>query len=333
MHTMSQKSYFALRQAKLDKMIASQFMSFDYVSTCPYKWGIDISTLSQTEKDIIMNCYYIMDNRNYVQAEKCALQLLVKNKDSSPYNFLCALCFTANSFWHYLTKDGKGIDMFTRPLPHNITYYRSNASHHYDKCIQIEPKNPIFLLQYAAFLCKGSKSDQDLAMHCFDRAISLLKDGRHQLNPKHYDMNLVEYRFQIENIDYLIQQYCNNNKKLNDLYLRYQRILQFKHLNESNNLYYVTSVYVAGYSRLGEYMKACHILDEYHSKYSYLPLDTNKNIYSDHICIYLETGQYEKAKRYVINIIQCLDKFERVDKIKEKTSNFRIIKYQMLFRG
>eukprot|EP01084_Bolivina_argentea_P040340 74560_1 len=324
------------RRAEVDKMIASEFIVFDYVSTCPYKWGIDISTLSQTEKNIIINCYHIMDSRNYVEAEKYALHLLEINSKSAPYNFLCALCFTANSFWHYVQKNGQSVDMFHRLLPHDITYYRSNAQYYYNKCIEMEPNNLIYLLQYAAFSSSGSKSKQAESMIYFEKAISLFKHETYQLNLKQYDINLIEYTFQRENIKYFLHRYryYNNNQhhmvsnKLNELYSRYQRLL---HLNESKLVAYnITHAYVAGYSRIGEYIKGYHILEQYHYKYTYLPSDA-RHIYSEHICIYLEIGQYEKAKEHVINISKCLDKFERIEK--NKNMKLMIIKNQMLFYG
>ena len=153
-------------------------------------WGIDVSTVSSSDKKRIVNVAHLLrsvayyDTAKLVKAQTCALQLLKAHPTSADYAFLCAICYDgALTYARISDDDTLPIDRF-QPLPYNAAYYRQQAQSYFIKALQIHPNHPVYLLYFGGGM--HAILDLDLIRRTFNRLNALLKDKVYALKYKNH---------------------------------------------------------------------------------------------------------------------------------------------------
>eukprot|EP01084_Bolivina_argentea_P183039 315912_1 len=225
----------------IDQYLTFKVVTFELIS----EWTIDITNISETDKNILQLCHRLMheklvklrgiqySDQRCIKAEKYVIQLLQNDVDKGEYNFLYALCsdeMARRCKIYERTYYRKNWNQREATFSYNSEYYSTQADFYFSKSIQIEPNNPIYILQYAYWLSKNRhlfRSFIQKAFNYFER-FKLLFDCN---TSTHIDSHIMMTGYAIYLSKIILRNYYKEHetvlKKLHELNTSFQEVLQY----------------------------------------------------------------------------------------------------------
>eukprot|EP01084_Bolivina_argentea_P159822 278340_1 len=210
-----------------------QYIPFEAIGlVC--EWRIDIRTVSKSHVNILYLCYQALHEKNFIQMETHANELLQLDSDNVQYYFLYALSLSEIA-WKCCIKEQK--DQWGKKecaYPYNYEYYQEKADFYFYKCTEMKPRNPIYLLQYANFANRlHSKKDKHKQIYYYETMKSLFEQNTYVHTDGQIDIYSIQFTFIANYIHDVIlnnnyTQYKTASKKLNQLYLLFKQLCATK---------------------------------------------------------------------------------------------------------